>query len=117
MRLEFKKYIGVLFILLYSFPVVYQAVHIIKHQTHGAHEHSHCSNHHPKTTFYVEANDIDEEDCPICDYQFTLFDEGDRIVSEKYFPTYYTLEFPFAYPKVSTRYKNQNSSRAPPFFS
>lgn len=117
MKRELKKYIGIFFVLLYSFPFVYQAGHIIVHQSHKISEYSSCTHRNSETSFYVDSKNNVEEDCPICDYQFTLFDEVAPVISEKYFPKYCKLKFSFTYPEVSTYCRNQNSSRAPPFFS
>lgn len=117
MHFELKKYIGLFFVLLYGFPVVYQAVHIIEHQSELRTDHSCCQSHSETTADVISSPENSSEDCPICDYQFTLFEAVNSSISKEFIPQHCELNSFFSYPNVPTYSGNLSSLRAPPVFS
>lgn len=117
MNFELKKYIGLFFVLLYGFPVVYQAVHVIEHQSELQTNHSCCQSHSETTAYVISSLENSSEDCPICDYQFTLFEAIKPSISNEYLPQHCELNSVFSYSTVPTYSGNLSSLRAPPVSS
>lgn len=73
--IRLKKHITVLLIGLFFFPVVFQSIHMVWHQSHssscGHHECDHkplAKNSHPFAEKCIKNN----ENCPVCLYQFSI---------------------------------------------
>lgn len=122
--LKSQKQISFILLLVFTFPVVYQQVHLLHHHalsnTHVCCEHHHCSqiSVEPVSTkglFY--SNKSDNETCVICDYKFTInqmpiaFDFGNT------FNYFGELSFTFNNANFICSFTYSKPSRAPPVFS
>ncbi|MFQ3578730.1 MAG: hypothetical protein SNJ71_01140 [Bacteroidales bacterium] len=115
-----KKYIVVMLLGIFSFPIAYQSYHILYHHYSQVHcnEHICCE----KTTISNKKQILeivvpdDENQCPICNYHFSVNKEH----SIKFFTVYLPLNlctFLAFYTEETHKYSiTQKSPRAPPFF-
>lgn len=118
---KFKKYIAFFLFLVFTFPVIYQQVHIMQHHA-IINCHTDCDNHYnthnniepvnPKTISFSVSNE--NKTCAICEYQFTI--NQMPVVyqfskSNNYFSKY---RFPFTGQHLICSYICGKSSRAPP---
>lgn len=103
-----KNHIIVLLLIIFTFPVIYQAIHMVFH---------HHSHHDYLTSNNKKASSISSEIeiCFICDYEFFNNElPQNNQVEIKVFATNYCHyeDYDFSLPTLSKIY---SSTRAPPF--
>lgn len=70
------KYISQVLLLVLLMPLSYQSAHTFLHyieSCHDNHEHTHCAISHDALHHNVLIDDVEEE-CIVCDYEFTAYD-------------------------------------------
>lgn len=73
--IRLKKHITVLLIGIFFFPVVFQSIHMVWHQSHSSSCEHHECNHKPPTNTtqpFAEKCIKNNETCPVCFYQFSI---------------------------------------------
>lgn len=108
---NFKKHIAIIFILVFFYPTIYQANHIL----HFPHQHTH-EHHDSHSGIASYKKDCSKEDCPVCDFHYAILhiDENN--------PDGFSFEY---YPLTNTKLSdnpfitysgNIKLLRAPPVF-
>jgi hypothetical protein len=109
---KYFKHIAVLLALIFSYPIVYQSVHAQNH----AHsimgcEHTHSHDNH---STYQLSQTPDNENCPICEYEFAISDLPIVAQETIKLPNHSDQHaFEITNPCISKNYR-QTSPRAPP---
>lgn len=74
MSQQIKKYLGIVLLLIYSSPVVYQSWHVFMHH-HNALVCT-CEVHgetQTETGIFIDESNEKDAVCPVCAYEFTVF--------------------------------------------
>lgn len=116
MSQQIKKYLGIVLLLIFSFPVVYQSWHVLTHH-HNALVCTcevHGETQIESGTFIHESRHNDAI-CPVCAYEFTVFVAPEKSESSVLFRVfhYLTVLFVSAVPELFSGFCKQ--LRAPPF--
>lgn len=106
-----KYIISLVFLGLFFLPLTYQSLHVFFEN-----EHQHIHHYEKCETGEQTIENIDEEFCPICDYEFftfplpKIFIHQFKLLAKR--NIFYQQKTSFVYPIICTI----KTPRAPPFF-
>ncbi len=114
-----KNHIAIVLVGIFIFPVVFQPVHVIWHQSPGSCiEHQCCKVEATESTSLpgMKFESQDDEHCPICEYQFPVKDLPEAFLFRPFTPLIHcsleALVIDLAFPQP----KSTKTPRAPPAF-
>lgn len=111
-----KIYISILFALIFVFPSVYQAGHVV-HKHWQKSEVHHCSCKHDvvpagKVSFTYPQKT--EEACAVCEFEFAVFNSTNHSVLQGVAFNYFDMDYPLVQNFVSDKHIFIIKLRGPP---
>ena len=111
-----KAHIALSFLVVFLFPIVYQSVHLLQHQTTDSHCHHHCCASNQKTDDgKVKIETEEEHQCSICTYQFAANELPFEYLYRVQNPSYAISLNQKAIQDFQSNLILHKSSRAPPY--
>ncbi|MGQ1785011.1 hypothetical protein [Saccharicrinis sp. GN24d3] len=76
-----KFFTSILFVLIFVFPSIYQATHVVQHHWQAPIESHCCEQHHCKYNDFNSFNNPVEtkKACPVCEFEFASFNKAAKI--------------------------------------
>jgi hypothetical protein len=112
-----RKNIAILLFWIFTFPIVFQSVHIVWHHSHAhADNHILCNEHTTAQAFHYKYSIDSQNDnpCSICDYHFSINDIPKTSIIRSVLPLiqgiFNELEIHFLFQEIFSL----KSPRAPP---